>query len=108
MYCRYSKLDISYSDIIVDLEQAKNIYTSDSTKFLEDIKHYFTIVNELFCKFKIYGNALTNDRQKELEKEKVTDLDEIKLAVSCILYDLEKVIPIINDDIRISDVHMMK
>ena len=51
---------------------------------------------------------MTNDEQKEREKEKVTDLKELKLAVSCILYDLETVIPIINDDIRISDIHIMK
>lgn len=108
LYYRYSTLSISYSDIIVNLEQAKNIFTSDSTKFLDDIKRYFTTVNELFSKFKIYGDVLTNDEQKEREKEKVTDLKELKLAVSCILYDLETVIPIINDDIRISDIHIMK
>lgn len=108
LYYRYSTLDISYSDIIVDLEHAKNIYTSDSTKFFEDIQHYFTTINELFCKFKIYGNALTSDRQKKREKEKVSDLNKIKHAVSCILYDLKKVIQIINDDMRISDVHIMK
>lgn len=108
LYCMYSTLSISYSDIIVDLEQAKNVFTADSTKFIQDIKRYITTVNELFSKFKIYGDVLTNGEQEEREKEKVTDLKKIKFAVSCILYDLEKVIPIINDDIRISDVHIMK
>lgn len=104
IYDRYSKIQIVSDDYKGSLEQAKNIFTRDSHKFFDDIIKYFHIVTNLFSKFGVYSRILTEDEQMRLQAEKESDIDKIKEAVSSTLYDLQKLMPIVNKDTNISDI----
>ena len=104
IYDKYSKIKIASDDYIGSLEQAKNIFTRDSHKFFDDIIKHFDIVTNLFSKFGVYSKILTIDEQSRLQTEKENEIDKIKEAVSCTLYDLQKLILIVNKDTNISDI----
>lgn len=106
LYDKYNRLNLEYTDIISSLELSKNVFSTETFDFIDDIKMYFTIIHENFFKFQMYSKGLTIDEQNNLKKEKEDGIKKINDAIQCILYDLRTVLPKLNKDICISDIHL--
>lgn len=105
LYDRYSKLNLNYDEIKISLSQSLNIFEPNTHKFFNEIEHLYTIVSNNFAKFQMYSRILTKEEQIARQEEKEKNLISIKENVNMILYDIDKLIPVLNsDDISVNEI----
>lgn len=106
-YERYTKLNIQYLEIMMALKYSKNVFTQESWELLKHVRKEFKVIHDTYAKFNLYASVLSETEQKEREIERKDGLHTIQKTLGDIIYNLNRLLEIVEKDTVISDIHSM-